>query len=110
MPPTSATNKYLWPQGAVVGFLVSFTYNICVVVGKFVRGGGSPPRLPLSVDGCPENLGNVSLASFLTSTQVTAGFPDNTSLIENMFDGEDEQFVFTTNSPMVLSTTEHPQT
>lgn len=92
----------------MVGFLVSFTYNICVVVGKFMRGGGSPARLPLSTDGCPENLGNASLAYF-TSTLVPAGFPDNTSFI-NLFDGEDEQVVFATSSPTVLSITEPPQT
>lgn len=99
----------LWPQGAVVGFLVSFTYNICVVVGKFVRGGGSPTRLPLSVAGCPENLGNASL-TFLTSTPDTAGLLDNTSFIGNLFGGEDEQVVFTTDSPMLLSTSDPPQT
>ena len=53
--------------------MVSFTYNIVVVVGKFMHGGGAPARLPLSIDGCPENLVNASLTSYLTSTSVPDG-------------------------------------
>lgn len=54
-------------QGVVVGFLSAFAYNLWIVVGKFYRGGGSPKRLPLSLEGCPENfLGLVN--SSITNT------------------------------------------
>ena len=38
-----------------------------------MHGGGAPARLPLSIDGCPENLVNASLTSYLTSTSVPDG-------------------------------------
>lgn len=54
-------------QGAFVGFLVSFTFNVWIVVGKFLRGGGGPTKLPLSVAGCPDTL-NVTLEAFTSTT------------------------------------------
>ncbi|KAK8746429.1 hypothetical protein OTU49_017014 [Cherax quadricarinatus] len=69
-------------KGAIVGFVVSFVFNVWVVIGKFVRGGGAPTRLPLSTEGCPENLflllnttivSNVSVTDdVLTTTTLTA--------------------------------------
>lgn len=46
MPPSLAL------QGAAVGFVASFLSCLTLVVGKFLRGGASPPMLPLSVAGC----------------------------------------------------------
>lgn len=39
-------------QGAAVGFIASFLSCLTLVIGKFLRGGASPPMLPLSVTGC----------------------------------------------------------
>lgn len=39
-------------KGAAVGFVASFLSCLTLVVGKFLRGGASPPMLPLSVAGC----------------------------------------------------------
>ncbi|KAG0724278.1 Sodium-coupled monocarboxylate transporter 1 [Chionoecetes opilio] len=39
-------------KGAFIGFLAALTFNVWMVVGNFVTGGGSPARLPLSVAGC----------------------------------------------------------
>ncbi|XP_042225903.1 sodium-coupled monocarboxylate transporter 2-like, partial [Homarus americanus] len=65
-------------KGAVVGFVLSFIFSVWVVIGKFVRGGGSPPRLPLSTEGCPENL-----ALFLNAT-VTGLVNNTTRLADTM--------------------------
>ncbi|XP_068230251.1 sodium-coupled monocarboxylate transporter 2-like [Palaemon carinicauda] len=54
-------------KGACIGFLVSLAFNLWLVIGKFIKGFGSPERLPLSVDGCPENLlhlTNTTVSSF----------------------------------------------
>ncbi|MPC19032.1 hypothetical protein E2C01_011937 [Portunus trituberculatus] len=99
---TAALRKRL-KTGAVVGFLVSFSYNIVVVLGKFLRGGGKPPRLPLSVDGCPENLVNATFASYLTSTSIPYALLENTSFVESLFGAEGGQV-----DSMQL-TTPHPQ-
>nr|XP_053639736.1 uncharacterized protein LOC128693897 [Cherax quadricarinatus] len=53
-----------------------------LVIGKFVRGGGSPPRLPLSTSGCPENLANntnSTLLTLLTSASSSALLPNLTT-------------------------------
>ncbi|XP_042212541.1 sodium-coupled monocarboxylate transporter 1-like, partial [Homarus americanus] len=65
-------------KGAVVGFVLSFIFSVWVVIGKFVRGGGSPPRLPLSTEGCPEDL-----ALFLNAT-VTGLVNNTTRLADTM--------------------------
>ncbi|KAG7155537.1 Sodium-coupled monocarboxylate transporter 2-like 6 [Homarus americanus] len=57
-------------KGGIVGITVSMTYGLWIVVGKFIRGGGSPPRLPLSTSGCPEALFNASVNAFLNITTV----------------------------------------
>lgn len=71
-------------QGVVVGFLTAICYNIWIMVGKFLGGGGSPKRLALSTEGCPENLllqlanSTVTTASSLPDDLVgTAIFPDD---------------------------------
>lgn len=43
-------------KGAAVGFVASFMTNCWLIIGKFMRGGGNPTTLPLSVAGCPENV------------------------------------------------------
>ncbi|XP_071517590.1 sodium-coupled monocarboxylate transporter 2-like isoform X1 [Panulirus ornatus] len=62
-------------KGVTVGFLVSMTYSVCVCVGKFVRGGGSPPFLPLSTEGCAggdlPSFVNASVATFLSNATLT---------------------------------------
>ncbi|XP_069942379.1 uncharacterized protein [Cherax quadricarinatus] len=53
-----------------------------LVIGKFVRGGGSPPRLPLSTSGCPENLANntnSTLVTLLTRASSSALLPNLTT-------------------------------
>ncbi|XP_042893720.1 sodium-coupled monocarboxylate transporter 1-like [Penaeus japonicus] len=45
-------------KGAASGFVVSFLSCLTLVVGKFMRGGASPPMLPLSVAGCGDAFGN----------------------------------------------------
>ena len=57
----------------VVGFLTAFCYNVTIVIGKFLRGGGSPQKLPLSTVGCPENalhLANTTIAAILNTTVI----------------------------------------
>lgn len=64
-------NPWVNAKGAVGGFTTAFAYNVWLVVGKFLRGGGSPTRLPLSTDGCPENLSrhvNASVSTFVNSS------------------------------------------
>ncbi|KAK8397831.1 hypothetical protein O3P69_004556 [Scylla paramamosain] len=100
------TMPWVNAKGAVVGFLVSFSYNITVVLGKFIRGGGKPPRLPLSVDGCPENLVNATFASYLTSTSIPNTLVENTSFVETLFDtgGQVDSMQLTTPDPAQTST------
>ncbi|KAK4315266.1 hypothetical protein Pmani_013504 [Petrolisthes manimaculis] len=60
-------------KGAVSGLLVSLTYNVCIVVGQFMKGSGQPPHLPLSVEGCSSgsNLVVDSLYPFINTTTTT---------------------------------------
>ncbi|MPC41124.1 Sodium-coupled monocarboxylate transporter 2 [Portunus trituberculatus] len=39
-------------KGALIGFLVSLSYNMWMVIGKFIRGSGHPEKLPLSMATC----------------------------------------------------------
>ncbi|XP_050704575.1 sodium-coupled monocarboxylate transporter 1-like isoform X4 [Eriocheir sinensis] len=55
-------------KSAFSGFVASFCYSMWIVVGKFLRGGGSPPQLTLSMDGCVAPV-NVTLG-YLTTTIV----------------------------------------
>ncbi|XP_071532377.1 sodium-coupled monocarboxylate transporter 1-like [Panulirus ornatus] len=62
-------------KGAAVGFTTSFILSVWVVIGKFVRGGGNPTQLPLSTEGCVENLANLAnttVAALVTSPTTTA--------------------------------------
>ncbi|XP_069958886.1 sodium-coupled monocarboxylate transporter 1 isoform X3 [Cherax quadricarinatus] len=45
-------------KGAIVGSSLAFLFNIWLVIGKIIRGGGSPKNMPLSTLGCPENFNN----------------------------------------------------
>ncbi|KAK8746443.1 hypothetical protein OTU49_017018, partial [Cherax quadricarinatus] len=61
-------------QGAIVGFLTSLVFSVWVVIGKFLRGGGSPARLPLSIEGCSGNLThffNTTVNNSLTNILLT---------------------------------------
>ena len=65
----------------VVGFLTAFCYNTLIVVGKFLYGGGSPTRLPLSTEGCHENL----FHQLANSTIIATSLPDNDLLGPDVF-------------------------
>ncbi|XP_063884461.1 sodium-coupled monocarboxylate transporter 1-like isoform X2 [Scylla paramamosain] len=75
-------------KGAVMGLLVSFCFSIWLVVGKFLNGGGSPPQLPLSVDGCPV-FSNYTLDVFTTiaTTPVASTiFPEHMEKEKSIYD------------------------
>ncbi|XP_069941814.1 sodium-coupled monocarboxylate transporter 1 [Cherax quadricarinatus] len=72
-------------KGAIVGFIVSFVFNVWVVIGKFVRGGGAPTRLPLSTDGCPENLFlllNTTATTIVSNVSVTDDVLTTTTAVD----------------------------
>lgn len=54
-------------KGALSGFLVSFSYNMWIVIGKFIRGGGVPQKLPLSIATC-EGSFNATLEDLVYTT------------------------------------------
>ena len=54
-------------QGAVSGFLVSFSYNVWITVGKFLKKAGISSKLPLSVAGCELSL-NDTLEALISTT------------------------------------------
>nr|XP_045616868.1 sodium-coupled monocarboxylate transporter 1-like [Procambarus clarkii] len=58
-------------KGAVVGFFLANVFSVWLMVGKFMRGGGSPEQLPLSTHGCPESLHNNTLSVSLNHTLFT---------------------------------------
>lgn len=69
-------------QGAMVGLLVSLAFSMWMVTGKFVHGGGSPPRLPLSTQGCPpalDHLVNTTVTTLLTNTTLPEDLLANTT-------------------------------
>ncbi|XP_071525791.1 sodium-coupled monocarboxylate transporter 2-like [Panulirus ornatus] len=86
---TGICTPWVTYKGAVAGLAVSSVFNLWLVIGKFVRGGGSLPTLPLSTDGCPENLGhlaNYSEAAFFKNITVTDALLSNdTSVHESDF-------------------------
>lgn len=59
-------------KSVVGGFLTALIFNVWIMVGKFRYGGGSPKRLPLSTEGCPENL----LLQLANATLTTTSTPD----------------------------------
>ncbi|KAG0726809.1 Sodium-coupled monocarboxylate transporter 2 [Chionoecetes opilio] len=63
-------------KGAFMGFLAALTFNVWMVVGNFVTGGGSPARLPLSVAGCASPM-NATL-DVLASTTLDSTTVDQT--------------------------------
>nr|XP_053629338.1 sodium-coupled monocarboxylate transporter 1-like isoform X1 [Cherax quadricarinatus] len=72
-------------KGAIVGFLTSLVFSVWVVIGKFLRGGGSPARLPLSIEGCSGNLThffNTTVNNSLTNILLTDGHRVNTSVTD----------------------------
>lgn len=50
-----------------MGFLVAFSFNAWIVVGRFLKDSGGPQKLPLTVAGCPDSL-NASLEAFTSTT------------------------------------------
>nr|XP_045595250.1 sodium-coupled monocarboxylate transporter 1-like [Procambarus clarkii] len=58
-------------KSIVVGFVTSILYSMWTVIGKFLRGGGSPRRLPLSTQGCPGALAlNTTVEDLLNTTML----------------------------------------
>ncbi|KAG0713737.1 Sodium-coupled monocarboxylate transporter 2 [Chionoecetes opilio] len=60
------------------GLLAALTFNVWMVVGNFVTGGGSPARLPLSVAGCASSM-NATL-DVLASTTLDSTTLDSTTV------------------------------
>ncbi|KAG7174775.1 Sodium-coupled monocarboxylate transporter 1-like 5 [Homarus americanus] len=54
-------------KGTTVGFSMATIYSLWLVIGKFIQGGGSPPRLPLSTHGCQGVFLNTSFTDALLS-------------------------------------------
>ncbi|XP_045134904.1 sodium-coupled monocarboxylate transporter 1-like isoform X2 [Portunus trituberculatus] len=54
-------------KGALIGFLVSFFYNMWMVIGKFIRGSGHLEKLPLSMATC-EGSFNTTLEDLVHTT------------------------------------------
>lgn len=72
-------------KGAGVGLIVSLSFNVWIVIGKFVRGGGSLSPLPLSTEGCQEglqHLANTTATSFLSNTTLTDAVMANVTLTD----------------------------
>ncbi|XP_066963276.1 sodium-coupled monocarboxylate transporter 1-like [Macrobrachium rosenbergii] len=61
-------------KGAFTGFVTGVLFNLWLVIGKFVVGGGSPKKLPLSTAGCPENLLPVLLANSTMNAFANSSF------------------------------------
>nr|XP_053635135.1 sodium-coupled monocarboxylate transporter 1-like [Cherax quadricarinatus] len=52
-------------KGAIVSVCLAFLFNMWLVIGKLVRGGGNPKKMPLSTLGCPENFNNTLRVTFI---------------------------------------------
>ncbi|ROT65921.1 putative sodium-coupled monocarboxylate transporter 1 isoform X2 [Penaeus vannamei] len=56
------SNQSYSTEGATAGLSVSLVFNIWMVIGRYFVSGKKPVRLPLSVEGCPqETVGGVLL-------------------------------------------------
>ncbi|XP_069178112.1 sodium-coupled monocarboxylate transporter 1-like [Procambarus clarkii] len=62
---TGICAPWVGKKGAAVGVFLALVFNMWLTIGKFVRGGGHPEKLPLSTLGCPENLYNNTLKDTL---------------------------------------------
>lgn len=91
-------------KGALAGFFTAVLFNLWLVIGKFVKGLGSPKKLPLSVEGCPETLLHLanSTVSSIANATILSSFSD-TSI--NSLMGED---TFGTFNNTMVSTTPMP--
>lgn len=70
-------------QGAFAGLSVSFSYSVWIVVGQFLKGGGSPPTLPLSVDSCPAQV-NTTLETLASTTLATTSATFPTAIFDRL--------------------------
>ncbi|XP_042865927.1 sodium-coupled monocarboxylate transporter 1-like [Penaeus japonicus] len=66
-------------KGATAGLSVSLVFNIWMVIGRYFVSGKKPVRLPLSVEGCPEE----TVAGILLNATVSA-ITNTTSISETM--------------------------
>lgn len=77
-------------QGAMAGLAFSLVVNIWMVIGRFVVSGKQPVRLPLSLDGCVDQvagtptalnatLGLLANATVDAFTTVAASKPESVS-------------------------------
>ncbi|XP_064089024.1 sodium-coupled monocarboxylate transporter 2-like isoform X2 [Macrobrachium nipponense] len=89
-------------KGAYAGFISSAIFAVWLVVGKFVNGLGNPKKLPLSTDGCLENVVNFSNVTLnLTSSLSSDPLPganaiysvvgDDVTTAVPTFAGEEEE-------------------
>ncbi|XP_064089022.1 sodium-coupled monocarboxylate transporter 2-like isoform X2 [Macrobrachium nipponense] len=72
-------------KGAYAGLAVSLTFSAWLTIGQFVKGTGSPDKLPLSVEGCPESafrIFNTSVEHVLnyTITSSSSSSPSSVSV------------------------------
>ncbi|XP_047501929.1 sodium-coupled monocarboxylate transporter 1-like [Penaeus chinensis] len=90
-------------KGAMAGLAFSLIVNIWMVIGRFVVSGKQPVRLPLSLDGCLDQvagtptalnatLGLLANATAVAFTAVAASKPEYSNLTEHSL--EDENMIY----------------
>ncbi|XP_068202910.1 sodium-coupled monocarboxylate transporter 1-like [Palaemon carinicauda] len=89
-------------KGALSGFITGVFFNLWLVIGKFVVGGGQPKKLPLSIDGCPENfllMANSTMSSFVNATVTSPGVSFSAITADDAFSFFNETAMSTTPTP-----------
>ncbi|KAK7027435.1 hypothetical protein SK128_009317 [Halocaridina rubra] len=66
-------------KGAYAGVLTSLAFSLWLLIGKIAKGLGSPKSLPVSTDGCPENLLLEMNSTFRTFPNSSEHFQESTS-------------------------------
>ncbi|KAG7153319.1 Sodium-coupled monocarboxylate transporter 1-like 2 [Homarus americanus] len=95
-------------KGALAGLIISSTFNMWLVIGKFIQGGGTPPYLPLSTEGC---LVNGSHPLLINSTTAYS-FPNSpTTTVPSSYTSTGINPVASTHNPQIeaidVSSTSH---
>ncbi|KAK7027432.1 hypothetical protein SK128_009314 [Halocaridina rubra] len=95
-------------KGAIVGFVCGVVFNAWLVIGKFYLGLGSPKKLPLSIEGCPETLlglANYTIASVLNMTTTSSSSITDSSMGSVLEDDSlnylDSAITSTTSMPFI---------
>ncbi|XP_066983258.1 sodium-coupled monocarboxylate transporter 2-like [Macrobrachium rosenbergii] len=55
-------------KGAYAGFITALAFSLWLMIGQFIAGHGQTEKLPLSTEGCPENLYNWNSTSTVMTT------------------------------------------